>query len=316
MRLVPTIIFLIAAIVLIPIAVFFTGIDLSGFQAGMLRDLFMIMLAVALLCFIVSELALNYSQVDKLWSIMPVIYSAIVMFRSGMQPRIVVMTILVFVWGARLTFNFARRGGYSIKFWQGNEDYRWAVLREMPFLRGRIRWALFNMFFISLYQQTLILLFTLPVLAAMVIDPAPLNRIDGLATLLVIAMVIIETVSDQQQYRYQQEKKRRLTVGSESGEEYERGFVTTGLWKLARHPNYAAEQGVWISFYLFSVAATGKWINWSVTGAVLLVLLFFGSSTFSESISASRYPAYREYMKKVPRFIPGIGRRGSSVRRD
>jgi len=35
------------------------------------------------------------------------------------------MFALVILWGARLTFNFARKGGYA----RGGEDYRWAVLR-------------------------------------------------------------------------------------------------------------------------------------------------------------------------------------------
>jgi steroid 5-alpha reductase family enzyme len=52
------------------------------------------------------------------------------------------------------------------------------------------------------------------------------------------------------------------------------------------------------------VAATGRWINWSVMGAILVVLLFWGSSNFSESVSTGRYPTYAAYRKRVPRFIP------------
>jgi steroid 5-alpha reductase family enzyme len=39
---------------------------------------------------------------------------------------------LITVWGARLTFNFARKGGYSWKFWSGEEDYRWEEVRKNP----------------------------------------------------------------------------------------------------------------------------------------------------------------------------------------
>ncbi len=85
---------------------------------------------------------------------------------------------------------------------------------------------------------------------------------------------------------------------------YARGFIWEGLWKIVRHPNYASEQAIWISFYLFSVAASGEWLNWSLTGSILLILLFLGSSNFSEEISAKKYPAYQDYQQKVPRFIP------------
>ena len=64
------------------------------------------------------------------------------------------------------------------------------------------------------------------------------------------------------------------------------------------------EQLIWIVFYFFSVLATGDWINWSIAGCILLVILFKGSSDFSENISAEKYADYKEYQRKVPRFIP------------
>ena len=85
---------------------------------------------------------------------------------------------------------------------------------------------------------------------------------------------------------------------------YAAGFLHTGLWARSRHPNYFAEQGIWIAFYFFSVAASGQWINWSVSGCLLLVILFRGSSSFSEEISAGKYPEYLRYQQAVPRFIP------------
>ncbi|MEZ5071841.1 MAG: hypothetical protein R2751_13005, partial [Bacteroidales bacterium] len=67
--------------------------------------------------------------------------------------------------------------------------------------------------------------------------------------------------------------------------------------------------GIWLVFYFFSVSATGAWFNWSLMGALLLVLLFYGSSQFSESVSAGKYPAYSRYQREVPRFLPGVKRR-------
>ncbi|MEA3461690.1 MAG: hypothetical protein U9R49_07415 [Bacteroidota bacterium] len=43
------------------------------------------------------------------------------------------------------------------------------------------------------------------------------------------------------------------------------------------------------------------WADYLLAG---LVLLFWGSSSFSESISAGKYPDYVAYKKHVPRFIP------------
>jgi steroid 5-alpha reductase family enzyme len=163
---------------------------------------------------------------------------------------------------------------------------------------------LFNLFFISLYQNTLILLFTLPIVVAWQGHNIPLGIWDIVLAVLMLGFIVMETVADQQQYDYQTEKYRRKNAGLPLDGNYAKGFVDTGLWGFMRHPNYTAEQSIWIVYYLFSVVATGHWVNWSMTGAVLLLLLFQGSSDFSENISSEKYPAYKDYQQKVPRFIP------------
>lgn len=173
-------------------------------------------------------------------------------------------------------------------------------------MNGRVAWSLFNLFFISLYQNSLILLFTLPILVAWQGDATPLNNLDYLATGLFLGFVLLETIADQQQWNFQREKHRRIAQGEALGASYEKGFCDTGLWAIVRHPNYASEQAIWLSFYLFSVAATGRWLNWSLAGAMLLMLLFLGSSDFSEKISLGKYPAYAAYQKRVGRFWPRI----------
>ncbi|MBE0676452.1 MAG: DUF1295 domain-containing protein, partial [Bacteroidales bacterium] len=85
--------------------------------------------------------------------------------------------------------------------------------------------------------------------------------------------------------------------------------LTEGMWKYVRHPNFASEQAIWISFYLFSVAASGQWINFTLIGPVLLVILFIGSSVMTEKISSGKYPDYSTYQREVPKFIPRLFRR-------
>jgi steroid 5-alpha reductase family enzyme len=163
---------------------------------------------------------------------------------------------------------------------------------------------LFNLFFISAYQNVLIFLFTLPILMT-ITDGArmELTIYDWILAVLYVSAVVIEFIADQQQYDFQQEKHRRIKAGEDLGE-YAHGFVRSGLWSIVRHPNYAMEQSIWIIFYGFSVVATGEWINWSIAGCLLLVILFKGSSDFSEEISAGKYAEYKDYQRRVPRFIP------------
>ncbi len=220
------------------------------------------------------------------------------------HPRMVLMSIVVTIWGIRLTYNFARRGAYQWRFWAGEEDYRWEILRNKPGFNNRFVWMIFNLFFISAYQNVLIFLFTVPILTVLYTNaPQAITTVDYLLSFIFIVCVVLEFIADQQQYDFQTEKHRRIKSGEDLGE-YKKGFISKGLWGIVRHPNYAMEQSIWVIFYLFSVVSTGEWINWSMPGCLLLLVLFKGSSDFSESISAEKYPEYKNYQKSVPRFIP------------
>ncbi len=298
-----TILLLIFTVVVVPITSFYFGTPLTDLQNDILfNHLLYIVAAVIAYCFVVGELSKNNSQVDKLWSIVPIIYVWDMTYLADWNQRMVLMSILVTIWAIRLTYNFARRGAYTWKFWAGEEDYRWEVLRKRPGFNKPFIWMLFNLFFICSYQNILIFLFTIPILTA-VGDNSPLNWIDYLLSFLFVLFVLLEFVADNQQYVFQTEKHRRMKEGEALGD-YEKGFIDTGLWGIVRHPNYAMEQAIWLVFYFFSVNVTGEWLNWSVAGCALLLILFKGSSDFSEAISAEKYPAYLTYQNTVPRFIP------------
>lgn len=178
--------------------------SLSGFDArfqDLVSTWLLLMIIVVLVTFIVSEITRNYSQVDKLWSLLPVAYGGITT-AAFPSPRIFLMVALVAIWGLRLSYNFSRKGGYNIIPWKGNEDYRWAVLRENPALKGRLRFGLFNLLFISLYQNFVILLFSSPFLLAALFPEVPINYIDMLASILMLTFIIIEAIADNQLFRF------------------------------------------------------------------------------------------------------------------
>lgn len=266
-----------------------------------------IMGSVAMLCFTVSEITGNYSQVDKLWSLIPVLYSWITA-ASFPSVRIYIMASLVTIWGFRLSYNFYRKSGYNVIPWKGTEDYRWTVMRERPELRGRIRFGLFNLVFISFYQNILILLFSTPLLMAAFFQEKPLTVADFFAAAIMLLFIIIEGVADTQLFRFQQQKKKTIPEDGSFMESLRRGFMTEGLWKYVRHPNFVSEQAIWISFYFFGVAASGKLINLTIAGPVLLVLLFIGSTQLTEGISRGKYPDYERYQREVPKILPRLFR--------
>jgi hypothetical protein len=127
-----TIVLLIAALVAVPLATFYFDAPLSDAHWAILQNSLLIYLGVALGCFALAEITRNCSQVDKIWSIVPIAYVWYIAVAGGLGDRAILMAVLVTLWGARLTYNFSRRGAYTWKFWTGEEDYRWEVLRKMP----------------------------------------------------------------------------------------------------------------------------------------------------------------------------------------
>ena len=307
-----------------PLLYIFVGPALDPAQLETLKVLLWICGCSALYCFVVGELTGNNSQMDKLWSLLPIAYTWVIAAHGGFATRLVVMACLATLWGARLTFNFARKGAYKLKFWEGEEDYRWAVLRARKEFQPHWKWALFNLFFISIYQNALVLMTTFPALVLMSSDK-PFGWMDAVAAALMLTAIIYETVADEQQWKFQSTKWKMLkdrliqsqsTIGMTEKERisqalkelpapYDKGFNTIGLWGISRHPNYFAEQATWCCFYLFTIAGGTGIINWSLIGALLLIVLFQGSSAFGEEISSGKYPEYTRYCQTVSRFFPG-----------
>ncbi|MFW5686490.1 MAG: DUF1295 domain-containing protein, partial [Spirochaetota bacterium] len=217
--------------------------------------------------------------------------------------------MLVTVWGLRLTYNFARRGGYTTM-----EDYRWPILRKRI---GRpILWQLFNLLFISGYQILLFVLFTLPLYRLLLFSGDASWATIALAGVLFLVVLAYEAIADQQQWTFQNLKHGLASevpawFGSDADErrralesDCERGFLTHGLFRFSRHPNYFGELAVWWVLYFYSCAVTGSFVHWSGAGALLLTLLFAGSTAFTESISSSRYPEYEAYQATTSPIVP------------
>lgn len=98
----------------------------------------------------VSEINKNYSQVDRLWSILPVIYNvhyAVWASINGLPTvRLNHVMAVSLIWGLRLSFNYWRKGGYSV----GSEDYRWEIVKAYV---GPAPMFILNVVFISLAQN-------------------------------------------------------------------------------------------------------------------------------------------------------------------
>ena len=171
------------------------------------------------LAWVASLVTGDTSLVDRMWSIVPIAYAWVFAAAHLDNARLDVMAALISLWGVRLTFNFARKGGY-----RGVEDYRWAVLRSSmrPW-----QFQLFNLFFIVLYQNALLVLITLPARTAYQHRSTPFGAMDYLLTVCFLLFTAGETVADQQQWNFHQWKRAEVQAGRSPSPR----FLQSGLFR-------------------------------------------------------------------------------------
>jgi steroid 5-alpha reductase family enzyme len=261
-----------------------------------------VVLAVCAFCWVASLITKDTSWVDRIWSIVPVVYVWIFAIAAGLSdPRLDVMAVLVTLWGARLTFNFARKGGYG-GIGGDHEDYRWAVLRARM---SPAAYQVFNIFFIVIFQNAVLALIALPSYTAYQHRGTPFGVLDVVLTVLFLLFLTGETVADQQQWNFQSWKRAEVAAGREPSPR----FVQSGLWRLSRHPNFFFENAQWWTIFAFGAVAAGSVLQWTVAGVVLLLAVFIGSTNFTEAITKSKYPEYAEFQKTTSAVIPWFPRR-------
>lgn len=252
--------------------------------------------------FVVGLIIHNHSIFDFNWSMLPGSFFAL---HYGMHPlqkaaplRFWLLFIGVSLWGLRLSGNWLYKGGLAF------EDFRYVNYRKAM---SPVVFFIFAYVALFLIQGAMVYGMTTPFYVALR-APAPVAWLDYLAFAIVIGGTTIELVADTQQHRFRRtrdEKQRAFPELFTGTPPKEPRFLTTGLWKYSRHPNYFGEASVWWGFYLFGVAATGQWVHWSLVGPLTVTGLFLGGSIrITEENELKRKPEYAEYQKRVSRLIP------------
>jgi steroid 5-alpha reductase family enzyme len=115
--------------------------------------------------------------------------------------------------------------------------------------------------------------------------------------LLMMAGLTIEAVADRQ--------KQAAKLRDPSA------FVTSGLFALARHPNYLGEIVFQVGLLIACLGSVSGW--WQTLVAILapgyIIILMAYSSLDLDRQQASRYgtdPAYQSYRKRTGRLLPGF----------
>ena len=250
-------------------------------------DMFWADIAATLAIFIFSRLYKNSSFYDAYWSVIPpliALYWALEATASGVEvTRAWLVIILVWLWGIRLTANWAT-------FWPGlqHEDWRYGPIKDNA---GKLD-SLADFSAIHLFPTVIVFISCLPIYAAVAMDARPLNWLDYVAAAVTALAILIELVADIQLHRFLNHRKE--------GE-----IMKTGLWAYSRHPNYFGEWLFWAGLTLFGTAAVPSSWWWTVPGSIAMLVMFLAASIpMIDKRSLERRPEYGEHMKRVSGFIP------------
>jgi len=239
-------------------------------------------IAGTLVVYVFGRIFRNASFYDPYWSLAPLVIALywILVYtpNNALAARQIIVTALVFAWGLRLTFNWAR-GWRGIK----HEDWRYTDFRNNT---GGWFW-LVDLVGIELMPTLFVFLGCLSLYPALSVGNNPFGFLDIAAFIVTAGAILLETTADEQ-------------LKSFTGPKHEPGAIMAeGLWKYSRHPNYLGEVGFWWGLYLFALAAdAGYW--WTMTGPAAITLLFtLISIPLMEKRQLSRRPDYAEYREKV-----------------
>jgi steroid 5-alpha reductase family enzyme len=183
----------------------------------------------------------------------------------------------VLFWGSRLTYNWIRR-------WKGLQDEDWRYVnfrKKFP----RSYWIV-SLFGIHLLPTITVFLACLSIYPAIVFKPDSLDLFDLVAIGVTLCAILIETIADEQL------RKFLLRPTGQS-------FLSSGLWKYSRHPNYFGEVLFWFGLFLFSYES-GSFYWWTLPGPFGMVALFlFVSVPMIDKRMLQRKEGYATYMRNT-----------------
>jgi len=135
-----------------------------------------------------------------------------------------------------------------------------------------------------------------------------MTLLDSIFARALMGLVVVEWFADGSQWYYHEAKNEyQKTAKVPQGytrAQLDRGFNTTGLFKYSRHPNFAAEQAIWLVLYQWACVDSHTLWNWAVGGVIAYLGVFAGSTPITERITAGKYKDYKIYQERVGRFVP------------
>jgi steroid 5-alpha reductase family enzyme len=232
------------------------------------------------------SLALKRNDVaDVAWGLGPTVLGWWLFVRTGEfgATPLLLVTVLVSVWGARLAWHVAARD-----FAPGRgEDPRYAAWREewrYFTVRSYLQVFLLQGFFMLLVSMPLIVLASWPAPAL------PVLTVVGAA--LWFAGFGFESIADRQLAAF-------LTIPREARPP----VMDRGLWAWSRHPNYFGESLMWWGLAIVALGVPYGWLGLIGPVTITLLLVFVSGIPLVERRHAGE-PDWDAYKQRTSAFLP------------
>jgi steroid 5-alpha reductase family enzyme len=197
------------------------------------------------------------------------------------HPRETILLLLVAVWGLRLATHLV------VRKWGQGEDFRYRAWRN-----SWGRWFLLrSVLQIYVLQGAIILVLLTPVLLVRRAPDGALGALDLLGVAVWIIGFGFEAVGDAQLVAFKRDPANRDR------------FITSGLWRLTRHPNYFGEATLWWGVFLVGVSAGYGAVGVVSPLTVTALLLLVSGIPMLEKRWAGN-PEFETYRRRTSPFFP------------
>ncbi len=221
----------------------------------------------------------NASVYDAYWSVQPIVIVVGLCFTFDLTPTRILPLIVICLWGIRLTANWVYTF-HSFNY----QDWRYVMLKE----KTGVFYPVVNLLGIHMFPTLVVYSCMLPVIFTFSID-FNLNIFSVVFFIVSVIATVLQGIADFQMHKY---RKNRKTC-----------FISIGLWKYSRHPNYLGEILMWWGIGLaFVCAFPSMW--YLLFGAVLNNLMFLFVSVPMADKRQSKKEGFNEYKKQTRMLIP------------
>jgi steroid 5-alpha reductase family enzyme len=232
--------------------------------------------------FILALKLRDNSIVDIGWGVGFIFVMIVTLVYSGrLEPRQVLVGVLVLIWGLRLAIRIYRRNRGK------GEDFRYKKWRE----DWGEHWRRHAYVFVFVGQGAMMLLISIPIMLVNTYAGSALGWLDLLGVLVWLLGFYFESMGDHQLDRFLKEPSNRGKV------------LDTGLWRYTRHPNYFGEVMQWWGVYVIALSIPWGWLG--VVGPItitVLIVAYSGIPLLEKTMKKN--PAYVKYAKRTSVFFP------------